>query len=193
VNVVKLGRLKWLGHIIRANETSPCRKLTSSKREGTRKTATPSLRWLDSAEHDLRTLSVGGWKIKAQDRNLCGRPKPTRGCNSRKGRERILVWRYYPSLLSEMKDGDEHYTAGSCCTVYSKVSLALLNVAMQLLRCIKIHTSNAFVSLPIIRTLHVSAQQVIIKCIIYRYTQHQRKSNTQTKHTPDPQHLHRTK
>jgi hypothetical protein len=30
---VKLGRFRWLGHLTKANEISPCRKLTISKRE----------------------------------------------------------------------------------------------------------------------------------------------------------------
>jgi hypothetical protein len=53
VKTVKLGRLRWLGHLIRANEISPCRKLTFSKPEGTRRAGRPSLRWLDSVEKDL--------------------------------------------------------------------------------------------------------------------------------------------
>jgi hypothetical protein len=35
VKTVKLGSLRWLGHLTRAKEISPCRKLTFSKHEGT--------------------------------------------------------------------------------------------------------------------------------------------------------------
>jgi hypothetical protein len=34
---VELGRLRWLGHLIRENETSPCKELTFSKPEGLRR------------------------------------------------------------------------------------------------------------------------------------------------------------
>jgi hypothetical protein len=70
VKTVKLGRLRWLGHLTRANEISPCRKLTFSKPQGTRRAGRPSLRWLDSVEKDLRLLGIRGWKTKALDRNL---------------------------------------------------------------------------------------------------------------------------
>jgi hypothetical protein len=47
---VKLGRLRWLGHLTRANETSPCRTLTFPKPKGTRRAGRPSVRWLESSE-----------------------------------------------------------------------------------------------------------------------------------------------
>jgi hypothetical protein len=75
-----LGRLRWLGHLTRATEISPCRKLTFSNLEGTRRAGRPSLKWLDSVEKDLRLLGIRGWKTKALDRNLRRRPRPTRGC-----------------------------------------------------------------------------------------------------------------
>jgi hypothetical protein len=39
-----------------------------------------------------------------------------------------------------------YYIAASCYTVYSKLAFALLVVPVQLCRCIKIHTSKAFIS-----------------------------------------------
>jgi hypothetical protein len=87
VKTVKLGRLRWLGHLTRANEISPCRKLTFSKPEGTRRAGRPSLRWLDSVEKDLKLLGTRGWKTKALDRNLWRRPRPTRGCSVSKEEE----------------------------------------------------------------------------------------------------------
>jgi hypothetical protein len=38
MKTVKLVRLRWLEHLARANETSPYRKLISSKHESTRRT-----------------------------------------------------------------------------------------------------------------------------------------------------------
>jgi hypothetical protein len=70
VKTVKLGRLRWLGHLTRANEISPCRKLTFSKPEGTRRAGRPSQKRLDSVEKDLRLLGIRGWKTNALDRNL---------------------------------------------------------------------------------------------------------------------------
>jgi hypothetical protein len=35
VKAVTLGKLRWLGHLARANEISPCRKVTRSKTGGT--------------------------------------------------------------------------------------------------------------------------------------------------------------
>jgi hypothetical protein len=37
IKVIKAGRLRWLGHLHRANETDPCRKVTFTKTEGRRK------------------------------------------------------------------------------------------------------------------------------------------------------------
>jgi hypothetical protein len=52
VQTVKLGRLRWLGHLTRANEKSPRRKLTLSKPKGKRKPEKSSLRWLESVMKD---------------------------------------------------------------------------------------------------------------------------------------------
>jgi hypothetical protein len=37
VKTVKLGRLRWQGHLTRRNEISPCNKVTFSNPEGTRR------------------------------------------------------------------------------------------------------------------------------------------------------------
>jgi hypothetical protein len=37
IKVIQAGRLRWLGHLYRANETDPCRKATFTKIEGRRK------------------------------------------------------------------------------------------------------------------------------------------------------------
>jgi len=50
VKVIKIGRLRWLGHIFRMQEINPCRKLTVLKPEGTRRVGKPKLRWLESVE-----------------------------------------------------------------------------------------------------------------------------------------------
>ena len=35
VEMIKIGRLRWLGHLVRMQELDPCRKLTVLKPEGT--------------------------------------------------------------------------------------------------------------------------------------------------------------
>jgi hypothetical protein len=62
------GRLRWLGHLYRANETDPYRKVIFTKIEGRRKKGRSPIRWLDSVEQDLRVLGIQGWRSKAQER-----------------------------------------------------------------------------------------------------------------------------
>jgi hypothetical protein len=53
MKVIKVRRLKWLGHLFRMQKQNPCRKLTLHKPEGTRRVGRPAVRWLDSVEADL--------------------------------------------------------------------------------------------------------------------------------------------
>jgi hypothetical protein len=46
--VIKLARIRWLGHLVRMEENSPCKKITFSQPEGSRKKGRPKLKWLDS-------------------------------------------------------------------------------------------------------------------------------------------------
>jgi hypothetical protein len=36
VRVIKIGRIRWLGHSVRMEENSPCKKITFSQSEGSR-------------------------------------------------------------------------------------------------------------------------------------------------------------
>jgi hypothetical protein len=51
--MIKIARLKWLGHIVRMEDNAPCKKITFSQPEGR-----PKLRWLDSVLKDLKFLKV---------------------------------------------------------------------------------------------------------------------------------------
>jgi hypothetical protein len=86
IKIIKAGRLRWLGHLYRANETDPCRKVTLTKIEGRRKKGRPPIRWLDSVEQDLRVLGIRGWRNKAQERSQwkskLGRSRPVIGCGT---------------------------------------------------------------------------------------------------------------
>ena len=59
--VIKMGILRWLGHLFRMQELDPCRKLTLLKPESTRHVGKPKLRWLESLEKDLKKMGVTYW------------------------------------------------------------------------------------------------------------------------------------
>jgi hypothetical protein len=44
VRVIKVSRIRWLGHLVRMEENSPCKKITFSQPEGSRKKGRPKLR-----------------------------------------------------------------------------------------------------------------------------------------------------
>lgn len=69
VKVIKSSRVRWLGHLFREKELDPCRKVTLTKIDGKRKVGRPPIRWMDSVEHDLKTVGVYGWRRKAEDRS----------------------------------------------------------------------------------------------------------------------------
>jgi hypothetical protein len=70
VKIIKIARLKWLGHIVRMEDNAPCKKITFSQPEGSRKKGRPKLRWLDSVLKDLKILKVTACWRTAQDRDL---------------------------------------------------------------------------------------------------------------------------
>jgi hypothetical protein len=68
VTVIKIRRLKWIGHVIRMNEARSVKKILEGKLEVRRGRGRPILRWIDDVEDDLRKLGVKRWKAKALDR-----------------------------------------------------------------------------------------------------------------------------
>jgi hypothetical protein len=54
-------------------ENSPCKQITFSQPEGSRKKGRPKLRWLDSVLKDVKLVKVETWWKKALDRNILGR------------------------------------------------------------------------------------------------------------------------
>jgi hypothetical protein len=73
VRVIKVARIGWLGHLVRMEEKSPCKKITTSQPEGSRKKGRLKLRWIDSVLKDVKLLKVEAWWKKALDRNIWGR------------------------------------------------------------------------------------------------------------------------
>ena len=60
--VTKIGRLRWLGHLVRMQELDHCRKLTVLKTEGTRRVGKRKMRWRESVEGDLKKMGVTNWR-----------------------------------------------------------------------------------------------------------------------------------
>jgi hypothetical protein len=69
VKVIKVGRFRWLGQLLRMQEQNPCRKLTLHKPEGTPWVGRTAVTWLDSVEEDLKITGVRNWRRKSQNRN----------------------------------------------------------------------------------------------------------------------------
>jgi hypothetical protein len=61
--VIKVSRIRRLGHLVRMEENSACEKVTFSQPEGSRKKGIPrpELRWLDSVLKDVKLLKVEAW------------------------------------------------------------------------------------------------------------------------------------
>jgi hypothetical protein len=57
VNIIKIRRFEWLGHVVRMNETRSVKKIFEGKL-GRRSRSRPRLRWINDVEDDLRKLGV---------------------------------------------------------------------------------------------------------------------------------------
>jgi len=61
IKVIKIGRMRWLGHLFRMQELDPCRKLTVLKPEGTIRVGKRRLMWLGSVEEKVKNNGVRNW------------------------------------------------------------------------------------------------------------------------------------
>ena len=68
VNIIKIARLRWIGHVMRMDEDNATRRFTLLRPDGGRRRGRPKLRWMDGIEEDLRKLGVRGWRREALDR-----------------------------------------------------------------------------------------------------------------------------
>jgi hypothetical protein len=73
VRVIKVARIRWLGHLVRMEENSPYKKITFSQPEDSLKKRRPKLRCLDSVLNDVKLPKVETWWKKVPDRNIWGR------------------------------------------------------------------------------------------------------------------------
>ena len=69
VTTIRITMLRWAGHIVRMQDTLPCKKITLDKPEGRRRVGRPNLRWMDGVMRDAERLGVRNWRIKAKDRD----------------------------------------------------------------------------------------------------------------------------
>lgn len=69
VTHIKIGRLRWAGHIARANENYPPKKMLMLQPGGTRRRGRPKLRWKDGVDEDARKIGAPNWQRLARDRD----------------------------------------------------------------------------------------------------------------------------
>lgn len=68
VRCIKVGRLRWLGHVSRMGNHRTPKRLFESKPSGTRRAGRPKLRWYDAITRDLNALQVRDWRSMAGNR-----------------------------------------------------------------------------------------------------------------------------
>lgn len=69
VSVIKISRLRWLGHVQRMDENRIPKKLFNGHPDGTRRPGRPRGRWKDAVESDLKKLGVHDWRSKTGNRS----------------------------------------------------------------------------------------------------------------------------
>ncbi|XP_045492279.1 uncharacterized protein LOC123691743 [Colias croceus] len=70
IKTIKLGRLRWAGHVARMDDNRAPLRLLDGKPDGRRNRGRPKLRWLDGVEQDLKTIDVKNWRTRAKDRDV---------------------------------------------------------------------------------------------------------------------------
>jgi hypothetical protein len=100
-------RLRWLNRLSGTNKTKPYKKLTLINVEGTRRVGDISMRWLDNAEQELRTVRIGSRQKKRPWKRTSGEISLKRsglavGCSS------TLDDDYVKIILFQFMDGLIH-------------------------------------------------------------------------------------
>lgn len=67
--VIKLGRLRWAGHVARMAEDAIPRSVLTEQLYGRRGVGRPRLRWMDCVTTDARSLGIRNWMAAAQNRD----------------------------------------------------------------------------------------------------------------------------
>jgi hypothetical protein len=71
VMFIKLGQLRWAGHVIRMEEDSPVSRSLVSNAGGTRGRGRPKIRWEDGVDNDSKAIRIRNWKSVALNREIC--------------------------------------------------------------------------------------------------------------------------
>jgi hypothetical protein len=86
---IKLGRLRWAGHVMRMEESDPALKVLCTKQTGNRdRRGSPKLRWRDMLQEDVSKSWCKNRRINLRESSL-KRSNLTQGCtgNGRRLRE----------------------------------------------------------------------------------------------------------
>ncbi|CAK1581002.1 unnamed protein product [Parnassius mnemosyne] len=65
---IKIGRLRWAGHVLRMDEARVPIRLLEGRPKGRRYRGRPKFRWLDSVEQDIKILGKPSWRRKTSNR-----------------------------------------------------------------------------------------------------------------------------
>jgi hypothetical protein len=68
VSHIKVGRIRWVVHVARLQDSNPAKQVLESQLYGTRKAGRPKLRWADGVAQDVKKLGINNWKKATQDR-----------------------------------------------------------------------------------------------------------------------------
>lgn len=69
VTHIKTGRLRWAGHIARADENYPPKRIFKSGPVGTRRRGRPRLRWKGGVDEDAAKIGAANWQRLAMNRD----------------------------------------------------------------------------------------------------------------------------
>ena len=70
VSNVRLGRLRWIGHINRMSNNRKVKQIFKSQPQGTRLRGRPKNRWWDCVRQDLEKCKIKNWEQLSMDRDV---------------------------------------------------------------------------------------------------------------------------
>jgi hypothetical protein len=71
VMLIKLGWLRWAGHVIRMEEDSPVNRILVSNAGGTRGRGRLKIRWEHGVDDDSKAIGIRNWKSVALNPEIC--------------------------------------------------------------------------------------------------------------------------
>jgi hypothetical protein len=69
VKTIKIGRIKWIGHVMRMEFHDPVWKTLLEKPAGQHRRGRPRIRFVDNVEVDLGNNGIRVWRRTAMDRD----------------------------------------------------------------------------------------------------------------------------